>query len=209
MSKLISLSFDDGPNSDLNDSTMDQMLDILQKHNVKASFFLIGNKIRPENEKVIKRAFDMGCDIENHSWSHPAFSNLTPEQMMEEYNKCDERIIQITGKKPEFFRAPYIAVNQQVFDTIKTPFIQGFGCEDWENDKDADYRFNKLYKNAADGLIILLHVMEGNKYTLEATDRLIPALQKKGYEFVTVPELFKRKGVNPQRPAYQWNNILS
>ena len=66
MAKYISLTFDDGPNLG-DDSTMNDMLDILEKHGVTASFFLIGNKINENNIKVIKRAFEMGCDIENHS----------------------------------------------------------------------------------------------------------------------------------------------
>ena len=105
MAKYISLTFDDGP-CNASDDVMNRMLDILEKHNVVASFYLIGNKISEENKKVIKRAFDMGCDIQNHSWTHPGMSKLSKEEILEEYNKCDQAIIDITGVKPEFFRPP-------------------------------------------------------------------------------------------------------
>ena len=86
--KYCSLTFDDGPNF-AGDDTMDKMLDVLEKHGVVASFFLIANKITPENTAVIERAVKLGCDIENHTWSHPDMTKLTREQMIEEYKKCD------------------------------------------------------------------------------------------------------------------------
>ena len=87
MAKYVCLSFDDGPNNQPGDNTMNDMLDILEKYSVPASFFLIGNKITEENKKVILRAFNMGCDIQNHTWTHPFMTKLTKEEMMEEYKK--------------------------------------------------------------------------------------------------------------------------
>lgn len=197
MAKYISLTFDDGPNLG-DDHTMNDMLDLLEKNDVVGSFFLIGNKINDKNAKVIKRAFDMGCDIENHSWTHPAMPELTKEEMIEEYEKCDQAIIQITGKKPEFFRPPYIAVNDLMHQVIPTPFIQGHGCKDWEPDVSAEERIKMLEEGTKDGVLYLLHVMEGNINTLKALEYLIPKLKKEGYTFVTVPEMFRIKGISFQ-----------
>lgn len=197
MAKYISLTFDDGPNLG-DDHTMNDMLDLLEKNNVVGSFFLIGNKINDENAKVIKRAFDMGCDIENHSWTHPAMPELTKEEMIEEYEKCDQAIIKITGKKPEFFRPPYIAVNDLMHQVIPTPFIQGHGCKDWEPDVSAEERIKMLEEGTKDGVLYLLHVMEANINTLKALEYLIPKLKKDGYTFVTVPEMFRIKGISFQ-----------
>lgn len=197
MAKYISLTFDDGPNLG-DDHTMNDMLDLLEKNDVVGSFFLIGNKINDENAKVIKRAFDMGCDIENHSWTHPAMPELTKEQMIEEYEKCDQAIIKITGKKPEFFRPPYIAVNDLMHQVIPTPFIQGHGCKDWEPDVSAEERIKMMEEGTKDGVLFLLHVMEGNINTLKALEYLIPKLKKEGYTFVTVPEMFRIKGISFQ-----------
>lgn len=197
MAQYISLTFDDGPNLG-DDHTMNDMLDLLEKNDVVGSFFLIGNKINDENAKVIKRAFDMGCDIENHSWTHPAMPELTKEEMIEEYEKCDQAIIKITGKKPEFFRPPYIAVNDLMHQVIPTPFIQGHGCKDWEPDVSAEERIKMLEEGTKDGVLYLLHVMEGNINSLKALEYLIPKLKKDGYTFVTVPEMFRIKGISFQ-----------
>lgn len=197
MAKYISLTFDDGPNLG-DDHTMNDMLDLLEKNDVVGSFFLIGNKINDENAKVIKRAFDMGCDIENHSWTHPDMTKLTREEILNEYNKCDEAIIKITGKKPEFFRPPYIAVNDLMHQVIPTPFIQGHGCKDWELDVSAEERIKMMEEGTKDGVLYLLHVMEGNINTLKALEYLIPKLKKEGYTFVTVPEMFRIKGISFQ-----------
>lgn len=197
MAKYISLTFDDGPNLG-DDHTMNDMLDLLEKNDVVGSFFLIGNKINDENAKVIKRAFDMGCDIENHSWTHPAMPELTKEEMIEEYEKCDQAIIKITGKKPEFFRPPFIAVNDLMHQVIPTPFIQGHGCKDWEPDVSAEERIKMMEEGTKDGVLYLLHVMEGNINTLKALEYLIPKLKKDGYTFVTVPEMFRIKGISFQ-----------
>lgn len=206
MKKYICLSFDDGPNLG-DDKTMNKMLDILEKHNVVASFFLIGNKISKENSIVIKRAFKMGCDIQNHSWSHPAMTNCTLEQIKEEYEKTDEAIISITGEKPQFFRPPFIAVKDEMYEIIKTPFICGYGCEDWLENVSAEERYHRLLDGAKDGLIYLLHVMEGNVATLEAVDKIIPILKSQDYEFVNLPELFKIKGINPNQEKSLWTCV--
>lgn len=195
--KYCSLTFDDGPNLG-DDHTMNDMLDILEKYNIKASFFLIGNKINKENEKVIKRAFDMGCDIENHSWTHPDMAKLTREEILDEYNKCDEAIIKITGKKPEFFRPPYISVSNLMHEVIDTPFICGHGCKDWELEVSPEERIKLMKEGTKDGVLYLLHVMEGNTNTLKALETFIPELLSQGYTFVTVPEMFKIKGISTQ-----------
>ncbi|MCR5188411.1 MAG: polysaccharide deacetylase family protein [Treponema sp.] len=197
MAKYVSLTFDDGPNLG-DDHTMSDMLDLLEKYGIVASFFLIGNKINEENAKVIRRAFDMGCDIENHSWTHPAMPELTKEEMLEEYEKCDQAIIKITGKKPEFFRPPYIAVNDLMHQVIPTPFIQGHGCKDWENEVSVEERIKLMEEGTKDGVLYLLHVTEGNINTLKALEYMIPKLLKEGYSFVTVPQMFKLKGLSFQ-----------
>ena len=206
MAKYISLTFDDGPNLG-DDSTMNDMLDILEKHGVTASFFLIGNKINENNIKVIKRAFEMGCDIENHSWTHPVMSDLSKEEIQKEYELCDQAIIKITGKKPEFFRPPFMAVSPLMHEVIETPFICGVGCQDWEADVSAEERFNKLMQARKDGVLYLLHVMEKNTATLEAVDRIIPILKEEGYTFVTVPQMFKIKDQSNPKKGQLWSLV--
>ena len=209
MSKYLCLSFDDGPNTIPGDNTMNDMLDIMEKHNVPGSFFLIGNKITEENKKVILRAVKMGCDIQNHSWTHPFMSKLTPQEIREEYKKCDDLITEIVGVRPTFFRPPFVDMAEKMYENIKVPFICGCGCNDWEPDKDADFRYEHMMQAAQNGTIFLLHVMEGNKATLEAVDRAIPVLKEQGYEFVNLPDLFKKCGVNPDKPHSLWSVAIN
>lgn len=205
MSKYLCLSFDDGPNIAPGDTTMNDMLDIMEKYNVPGSFFLWGNKITEENKKVILRAVKMGCDIQNHSWTHSFMAEMTEEQIKDEYKKCDDVITEITGVRPTFFRPPYINVSQTMYDAISVPFICGRGCNDWEADKDAEYRYQHIMEAADNGTIFLLHVMEGNKATLEALDRAIPELKAQGYDFVNLPDLFEKCNINPDIPHSLWS----
>ena len=204
MGKYLCLSFDDGPNNEPGDNTMNEMLDIMEKYNVPGSFFLIGNKITEGNKKVIMRAVDMGCDIQNHLWTHPFMEKMTAEEIKEEYKKCDDAITELTGVRPSFFRPPYISLSKTVYDSISVPFICGRGCNDWEPDKDADYRYEHMMKAADNGTIFLLHVMEGNRATLEAADRAIPVLKEQGYEFVNLPDLFEKCGIDPHIEKSLW-----
>ncbi len=206
MHKYCSLTFDDGPNF-AGDNTMNKMLDVLEKHGVVASFFLIANKISAENTAVIERAVKMGCDIENHTWSHPDMTKLSREEIIEEYDKCDEAIIKITGKKPVLFRPPFICVNDLMHDVIHVPFICGHGCEDWVKERTVDERYKRMRENTQDGVMYLLHVDDGNEATLELVDRAIPVLKEQGFEFVTAPKLFELKGVEMKDNGQNWTVV--
>ena len=164
-------------------------------------------KITPENTKVIERAVKMGCDIENHTWTHPDMTKLTREQMIEEYDKCDEAIIKITGKKPVLFRPPYICVNDLMHEVIHTPFICGHGCEDWVPERTADERLKLMLENTQDGVMYLLHVDDGNDKTREVVDRAIPLLKEQGFEFVTAPKLYELKGVPMKDNGQNWSVV--
>lgn len=94
--KLAALTFDDGPTIGITD----QVLDILEENDVKASFFLIGQQITEETEYLVKRAYDMGCSIENHSLTHASMPTLSPEKIKAEIDETTRRIEKITGEKP-------------------------------------------------------------------------------------------------------------
>lgn len=193
--KYVALSFDDGPNT----STTVHMLDVLKKHAVKASFFVIGKNINDESAKVMQLAKTEGHTIENHSLTHSAMPTLTADSIRSEIAQTSALIEKYVGEKPEFFRPPYIALNRTMFDVIELPFICGEGCNDWEPQVTTDMRVEKMLASARDGLIFLLHDMEGNEQTVEAVDRIIPILKERGYRFVTVPELFRQKDITPSR----------
>ena len=172
---VIALTFDDGPNT----TTTSEVLDLLEKYNVRASFFLIGTNITEESAEVVKRAYDMGCEINNHSKTHSDMTKMTPQEIKDEVD----------------FVPPYIAVNDTMYESIDMPFIAGAGCNDWEDSVTADMRVKKIERQLRDGVIILMHDAEGNSQTVEALDTLIPEMLEMGYQFATVSELFEAKGV--------------
>lgn len=187
----IAITFDDGPNA----TTTMEVLDILEKYQVRASFFLIGTNINDESAKSVKRAFDLGCDIENHSKTHSYMDKMTADEIKDEVAYVNDKVKEITGTTPKFFRPPYIAVNDTMYENIDMTFISGNGCNDWEDSVSADYRAKYLEKKAKDGVIFLLHDAEGNSQTVEALDKAIPILLEKGFQFATISELFELKGV--------------
>ena len=202
--KLVALSFDDGPNT----STTVQMLNMLEKHGVKGSFYVIGRNINDSSAVVMKRAFDMGCDIQNHSFSHANMKELSAEEIKDEIQKTTDLIVKYVGVQPTFFRPPFISYNQLMYDNIDLTFISGMGVEDWMPSVTAEERAKRMMDMAADGLIYLLHDMPGNEATVQALDVVIPELKKQGYRFVTVPELFKAKNITPQRNK-NYSNVLT
>ena len=200
----ISLTFDDGPNLDVTS----QILDLLELHKIPASFFLIGNNINEKSAESIRREIADGCSVECHSWSHPAFPKLSPEEMIEEIEKTNAAIEKYSDEKPMFFRPPYIALNQLMFDTIKMPFIEGRGVDDWNDSVSVETRVEGVIKNVHDGQIILLHDMSGNQKTVEALKKIIPVLKENGAEFYTVRDLFKVCGVNPNQKNKIWTDLF-
>ncbi|MBP1561945.1 MAG: polysaccharide deacetylase family protein [Oscillospiraceae bacterium] len=188
---LVALTFDDGPNI----TTTVQVLDILEKYQVPASFFLVGNNITPASSEVVKRAYDMGCEIDNHSKTHSYMNKKTQEEISAEVTFVSDKVKEITGEPTKFFRPPFIAVNSDMYEAIDMPFICGVGCNDWDQNVTVQQRIDNTLSQVNDGTIILLHDSAGNSQTVEALDTIIPSLIDEGYQFVTVSELFETKGV--------------
>ena len=200
---VIALTFDDGPNTVITP----QVLDLLEEYGIVASFFLIAQNITAESAEVVRRAKAMGCDIENHTVTHPFMDRMSVEEIRKEVDGCTEKIVEITGEAPKFFRPPFIAVSKAMYDQIDMTFICGAGCEDWVPTITAEQRAGRVLADAEDGQIVLLHDMQWNQNTVEALKTIIPELKKRGYEFVTVTQLFERKNVIPKR-GWLYSNAL-
>ena len=191
--KYLALSFDDGPNL----TTESKMLDVLAKHDVPATFFLIGNNINEESARNIKRAVELGCEIGNHSLTHSMMSQMDEGPVKAEIEATSARIEQVTGQRPTLFRPPYIDVKPEMYDWIDLTFICGKGCEDWVATVGKEARREGILASAEPGAIYLLHDFEGNEATVEALDEAIPVLKEQGYVFVTVSQLFDKLKCTP------------
>jgi peptidoglycan/xylan/chitin deacetylase (PgdA/CDA1 family) len=191
--KLCALTFDDGPDSTLTPLVLDK----LEAHGVVATFFVIGQLINDNTAPVMERAIKMGCEIGNHSWSWSSMNNMSAEEIQESVDKTTAKIKEYTGTTPHFFRPPNLSISQTMYDVIDMPFVSGVLGFDWAGcNTTAEDRAQNVLEEIQDGAIILLHDVQPPPHpTPEALDILIPQLKEQGYEFVTLSELFKRKGV--------------
>lgn len=200
---LIALTFDDGPNLTITPKVLDK----LEKYNVVASFFLIGNNLNDSVKPVMERQLKDGCEINNHSWSHQNMTSLDAAKIKKEIKDTSEKIFNMVGVTPMFFRPPFISVNPAMYTAIDLPFINGINGSDWEANKTAQMRADSILAQAKDGNIILMHDFTGNNNTVDALDIIIPELQRRGYVFVTVSQMFEYKGVEPNKENVIWSLV--
>lgn len=188
--KLIALTFDDGPHP----KETDKVLDVLSKYNVKATFFIAGKHAKWYTKPLI-RASKEGHEIGNHTFTHPDISSLTPQQIESEILECEKTLVEITGKKPTLFRPPFGSYREEELEDIarknnyKIILWTTVDARDWQNPP-ASKIASTIIDNAKNGDIILLHDY-ATENTVEALDILIPAMQTKGFKFVTVSELIE------------------
>ncbi len=192
-SRRIALTFDDGPTPGITG----QILDLLEQHGAAASFFLVGENITPQTAPIVRRTYEMGCEICHHSFSHKDMSRMTRAQIAFEMQETTHRITEITGMPPKFFRPPYIAVGETMFQEIKLPFVAGYGVDDFDEAVTTQMRVDGVLRQAKPNAVILLHDQENNTKTVEAVAQLLPALREAGYEFVTMSKLFAETGITP------------
>ena len=168
-----------------------KIIDILERNNVKVTFFATGGWVEkyPEDVKAIVNA---GHVIGNHSENHKYMTKLSETQQKEEIMKVHEKVKKLTGYDMCVFRPPYGDYNDSV---IRSADACGYYTIQWSVDsldwKDygVDSIIEKVTKHKAleNGAIILMH--NGAKYTADALESVIIELKKQGYSFVTVPEL--------------------
>lgn len=184
--KMIALTFDDGPGP-----YTDELLDGLEKLNAKASFFLVGEKIKSYPDTVAKIA-GKGHLIGNHTYSHIKLTALSPDEIKKEIDKTNEEIKAITGEAPQFFRPPFGRYNSDTLNYVDMISVRwSKDTIDWKyEDEERLYRY--LIKNAGDGEIFLMHDVE--KTTVKGVLRAIETLEKQGYKFVRADELLCRNG---------------
>ena len=198
--KLIALTFDDGPNRH-----METIIDVFAQYGGKASFFVVGKKISGI-EDIIARAFNEGHEIGNHSFNHENMTEKTEDDILQEISWTQTAVKNITGAAPVWYRAPFLAANQLTYDLIDMPYAgSGVSAGDGSNDNLAEDRIYRVTSGAYDGAIVLLHC---NDITAEVLPEILDNLKMQGYEFVTISELFARKGVTPSGTVnFQYKDV--
>lgn len=186
-SKMIALTFDDGPNYNTN-----KVLEVLEEYNVPATFFVLGSKIKG-NEHIIKRIKESGSEIANHTYNHKILTRLTEVEVRKEIASTSNQIYKVTGEYPTLLRPSYGIINKKVKLLADTPIIiWDIDTLDWKYHNSKKIAGRVLSK-AKDGSVVLMHDVYSS--TSNALKIIIPELKERGYTFVTVSELFYYKGI--------------
>lgn len=172
-----------------------KIMEILDKHEVKTTFFMTGEWVENYPE-CVKTLVEKGHDLGNHSATHPDMTTLSKEKQKEQIMQVHNAVKELTGYEMELFRPPYGAYNN---DLIRTCYEIGYFPIQWNCDSLdwKDYDANTIIKNVCEnknlgpGAIILCH--NGAKYTAEALDALLTNLENQGYEIVPISELIMRE----------------
>ncbi len=182
------MTFDDGPNPPYTT----QILDILQRYDVKASFFCIGEHVQSYPD-LVKQELNAGHNVGNHSWSHPNLPDLSDDAIKTQITSTSDAEEQATGVRPTFFRPPYGAANSRVLSDI---YQLGFTAFDWNVDPQdwalptTDVIVSRVVTAAYNGSIILMHDGGGDRSrTVAALPTIIERLEARGFHLVTLSQL--------------------
>ncbi|MCX6795185.1 MAG: polysaccharide deacetylase family protein [Candidatus Falkowbacteria bacterium] len=198
--KVIALTFDDGPNP----PDTENLLRILDKHQVRATFFMPAKNLERFPD-LARKIIAAGHIVGNHSYAHKFFNHFKTLTFEKEISRAQAVIQQITGKTPALYRSPWLFKQPWLLTNLRkhklTP-VSGFFSSNWEVwHASAELIFQDAMRVVAPGRIIIFHdgfdTKGGRREgSVGAIDLLIPELKKQGYEFLTADEIL---GV----PAYQ------
>lgn len=195
--KVVALTFDDGPSLKFTP----KILDVLKKYNVKATFFLLGCNAQ-KHPDLVRRIYQEGHEIGNHSWSHERLVFKWPSYVRQEIESTDQLIKSLGYAGPINFRAPYgnkLIILPLILKEMGRPHILfDIIPKDWEFPT-PQVISQKILEDLHPGAIILLHDAGGDMVnadmssTVQALDLVIPAIKQQGYEFLKIEELLEKQ----------------
>lgn len=181
----VALTFDDGPSP----VYTPEVLAILKKYNVKATFFVVGENAKKYPE-LVKEIHNQGHVVASHSYSHPLLTKLSDKQLQHEITAPQTIVVDIIGIKPKCLRYPFGMSNEHVRAAIRaqgiTPVSMGFNSFDYEN-RGTQKLIDWVLKNAHSKQVILLHDgYQRKEQTVAALPYIIEGIKKKGLGFSTI-----------------------
>ena len=189
---MVALTFDDGPRR----STTTQLLDGLAQRKVPATFFVVGSRVKG-NEELLQRMAREGHQIGMHTYSHTQLTGLSSAQIACEIQQGRQALTQALGPGDYWLRPPFGLVNSCVKACADSPIILwSVDPEDWR-DSDTQRIVDHVVSTAKDGDIILLHDMYPS--SVQAALEIVDRLGERGFCFVTVEQLLSREGDGPQK----------
>lgn len=194
---MIALTFDDGPGP----GTI-RLLEALQAHGARATFFMVGTRVNSYQDAV-RKIVETGNELANHTTNHAKLTGHAPETIANEINTTSIWIQNIVGQAPTMVRPPYGAVNEVVQSVAGAPLVfWSVDTLDWQL-KDVGLIRDYVLNNVKDGDIVLMHDIYDA--TIQAAIELIPLLQERGYQIVTVSEMARARGITLENGAKYYN----
>ncbi|MDQ0194239.1 polysaccharide deacetylase family protein [Paenibacillus wynnii] len=189
--KSVALTFDDVPDPRFTP----QLLDVLRKNQVRATFFVVGSRAK-KHPDLVARIVREGHIIGNHSYNHPQFRKLRMKEFKAQILRTENIIQNIVGYKPKLIRPPYGEITEQQLEWAKSHGYKvvnwNVDSQDWKGLPKGEVKANIL-SAAGKGAIILQHGGGGPSSHLEGSIQALPEvianLKQRGYTFVTVPQL--------------------
>jgi len=184
----IAITFDDGPHR----TKTPEILDILKKYGVTATFFVVGSCVESYPD-IVQRELSEGHEVGNHTFSHISLVGGDMEKMKDEIIKTEEVLFENVEYRPKLFRPPEGVCNEGIASVAASldysVILWNIDTRDWAHTSKDDI-VNMVLRNIESGDIILFHdAISGESHTAEALEIIIPALKEKGYKFVKVSEL--------------------
>ena len=183
--KVVSISFDAAWG---NEDTQ-QLIDILDKYGVKATFFVVGEWVDKYPESV-KALFDAGHEVMSHSNTHAHFNSLSADEIVADLTACGDKIEGVTGVRPTLFRCPYGEYDDHVINAVRSMDIEPIQWDvdslDWKDLSAADIT-KRVTGKVQPGSIVLFH--NAALHTPEALPGIIEALLQQGYTFVPISQI--------------------
>ena len=187
--KKIAITFDDGPNAEITP----KVLDLLDLHNAKATFFITGKNII-NNEDIIKRIDENSHLIGNHTWSHDRWFDLfTTSKMKADIETTTELIYKILNKKVKLFRPPYGITNPTLKKVVKDLNFHtiGWSIRSYDTINSTERTLERIKKKLSTGDIILFH--DNRNHIIDILKSFLEYVKKEGYEIVRLDELLNIK----------------
>lgn len=176
-----------------NADDIDMILETLKNQNVKLTFFMVGDWIE-KNPEAVKKIYEAGNEIGNHSYNHPHVNNLNIDKNKEQIQKCSDLVKSITGNETRLYRGPYGEYNNTVIQAAQELEHQTI---QWSIDS-LDYKgltgeqmWERIEPKLEKGSIILMH--NGTENTALSLNEIISKIKEKGFEIVPVSELIYKE----------------
>lgn len=195
--KMVALTYDDGPSI-----YTPKLLDTLEKYDAVATFFVVGSRVS-QYSGTIKREFNLGCEIGNHTYDHKTITRISSSELKKQISKTNAAVKKVTGENPVVMRPPGGGINSTSKSNLGMPaIIWSVDTLDWKT-RSSSQTTSAVLNHVHDGDIILMHDLHSAACDAAAT--IVPTLFDRGYQLVTVSELAEcRSGMKKNQSYFKF-----